>query len=185
MRISLAILFLGFLASLPVKSQDPLIQKIGFADTDYILSHLPEFKKIESELKTHASQLENQLKLKYEDYQAKLKIYQGLLPSAPEAVRADKEGELASLQQGMDKFKQEAQLSYQKKQSELLEPIQLKIGKVIEDIAKENGYSFILGPEIPNTGIILLYKDERFNISDLVLKKLGVTVTPPSPTKTN
>jgi len=66
-----------------------------------------------------------------------------------------------------------------------MDPIYKKIGKAIEEVAKENGFTFIINPQLSNGGDILLFSDEKFNISDLVLKKLGVTPAPPTPTKTN
>jgi outer membrane protein len=50
-----------------------------------------------------------------------------------------------------------------------------KVGKAIEDTAKENGYTFILNQQIGGLDVIL-YGDETADVSDLVLKKLGVTV---------
>ena len=67
-----------------------------------------------------------------------------------------------------------------------MEPVYTKVGKAIEEVAKENGYSFILSPQIPAGGDILLYSDDKYNISTLVLKKLGITPTAAAtPTKTN
>ena len=181
MRTLLIALFCGVLITSSAQSTETP-QKIGYAESDYILSQLPEAKKIESELKTHGSQLENQMKAKYEDYQAKLKTFQGLPATTPDAIKADKERELAALQENMQKFQQDAQSSYQKKQTDLMDPIYKKIGKAIEEVAKENSYTFIINPQLANGGDILLFNDEKYNISDLVLKKLGVTPTPPIPT---
>jgi outer membrane protein len=97
--------------------------------------------------------------------------------TTPDAIKADKERELAALQENMQKFQQDAQSSFQKKQTELMDPIYKKIGKAIEEVAKENAFTFIINPAVTNGGDILLYSDEKFNISDLVLKKLGVTPT--------
>jgi len=44
----------------------------------------------------------------------------------------------------MQKFQQDAQSSYQKKQTDLLDPIFKKIGKAIEEVAKENGFTLSL-----------------------------------------
>jgi len=173
MRTLLVALFCGLIFTANAQTT----QKIGYAESDYILAQLPEFKKIESELKTHGAQLENQMKAKYDDYQAKLKAYQGMPATTPEAIKADKERELAALQENMQKFQQDAQSSFQKKQADLMDPIYKKIGKAIEEVAKENAFSFIINPQVPNGGDILLYSDDKFNISDLVLKKLGVTPT--------
>ena len=65
MRIVLVLLF-GFvrLTTLAQTESNPP-QKIGHADWEYIFSQLPEYKQIENDLKTHESQLQNQLKAKY------------------------------------------------------------------------------------------------------------------------
>ena len=136
-------------------------------------------------MKTHGAQLENQMKAKYDDYQSKLKAYQSMPATTPEAIKADKERELAALQENMQKFQQDAQSSYQKKNAELMDPVYKKISKAIEEVAKENGFTFIINPQMQNGADILLFSDEKFNISDLVLKKLGVTPAPPTPAKTN
>jgi len=170
-------LLVALLCGLIFTANAQTTQKIGYAESDYILSQLPEFKKIESELKTHGAQLENQMKAKYDDYQSKLKAYQGMPATTPDAIKADKERELAALQENMQKFQQDAQSSFQKKQTDLMDPIYKKIGKAIEEVAKENGFAFIINPQVANGGDILLYSDDKFNISDMVLKKLGVTPT--------
>src|SRR6478752_6947584 len=162
MRTLLAALFCGLMITANAQSTDHPTQKIGYAESDYILSQLPDFKKIESELKTH----------------------QGMPATTPDAIKSDKERELAALQENMQKFQQDAQSSYQKKQTDLMDPIYKKIGKAIEEVAKENGFSFIINPQLANGGDILLFSDEKFNISDLVLKKLGVTPVAAVPAKT-
>lgn len=58
---------------LMANAQENAVQKIGYADTEYIMSQMPAVKTIESELKTHSAQLDNQLKAKYEDIQTKYK----------------------------------------------------------------------------------------------------------------
>jgi outer membrane protein len=98
--------------------------------------------------------------------------------TTPDPIKADKERELQAMQEGFQKFQQEAQASLQKKQADLMAPVYEKIGKAVEDVAKENGYSFIINPQISGGVDILLYSDEQYNISNLVLKKFGITPTP-------
>jgi outer membrane protein len=173
MRTLFLLLFCVFAVSAQAQEQ-----KIGYADWEYIFSQLPEFKQIDSELKTHGTQLENQLKAKYADYENKVKAYQGMPATTPDAIRADKERELQGLQESIQKFQQDAQTSLQNKQTALMDPVFKKVGKAIEDVAKENGYAFILAPQVMNGGDVLLYSDEKYNVSVLVLKKLGVTPQP-------
>ena len=65
----------------------------------------------------------------------------------------------------------------QKKQNELIDPIFTKVGKAIEQVALENGYAYILNPQMVGGGDVLLFSNERYNISKLVLKKLGIDVS--------
>ena len=171
-------LFLLLFCVFAVSAQAQETQKIGYADWEYIFSQLPEFKQIDNELKTHGTQLENQLKAKYADYENKVKAYQGMPATTPDAIKADKERELQGLQESIQKFQQDAQTSLQNKQTALMDPVFKKVGKAIEDVAKEHGYAFIMAPQVMGGGDILLYSDEKYNVSNLVLKKLGVTPQP-------
>lgn len=170
----------ALLVSLVSYGQD--VQKMGYADTDYILSQLPEAKKVESDLQAHGSQLEAQLKAKADDYQKKLKDFQENAAKWVDAVVQDKQNELQTLQGAFQKFQQDAQASFAKKEQDLMAPLYDKVGKGIADVAKENGYAFIITMNATGGGgQVLLYKDKQFDISDLVLKKLGVTPTASAP----
>ncbi len=148
--------------------------KIGYADVDYILSQMPESKQVESELQAHNTQLQNQLQAKYQEYQQKLQAYQQGAANMVDAVRTEKETELAQLEQRIQKFQQDAQTSMQKKTGTLMEPLYAKIGSNIEAVAKENGYSHILNGQVGGIDVVL-YADEKFDVSDVVLKKMGIT----------
>jgi outer membrane protein len=148
--------------------------KIGYADVDYILSQMPEAKQVESELQAHNTQLQNQLQAKYQEYQQKLQVYQQGSATMVDAVKAEKETELQQLEQRIQKFQQDAQTSMQKKSTTLMEPLYTKVGNNIEAVAKENGYTHILNGQVGGIDVVL-YADERYDISDVVLKKMGVT----------
>jgi outer membrane protein len=65
----------------------------------------------------------------------------------------------------------------QKKQSDLVNPVFIKVGKAIEEVALENGYAYIINPQMVGGGDVLLFTDEKYNISNLVLKKLGIDLS--------
>lgn len=154
--------------------------KIGYADVDYIFSQMPESKQIDSELKSLQTQLKNQIDSKYQEFQKKLQDYNANLNNMIDAVRANTERELQQMQQNIEKLQQDAQTTVQNKQTQLMEPVFKKVGKAIEDVAKENGFTFILSQQIGGLDVIL-YGDEKMDVSDLVLKKLGVTPKPATP----
>ncbi len=155
-------------------------QKIGFADDEYIISQMPEAKQIETELKSTETMLKNQIQTKAQDFQKKLADYNANLNTMLDAVRQNTERELQQMQQNLEKLQQDAQTTLQTKQNQLLEPVYKKVGQAIEDVAKENAYTFILRQQISGLDVIL-YGDESNNISDLVLKKLGITPKPQAP----
>ncbi|MCV9388532.1 OmpH family outer membrane protein [Reichenbachiella ulvae] len=151
--------------------------KFGYTNVEYILSQMPEAKQVDSEYKTYESQLQNQLQAKGQEFQTKLQEYQQGAATMTDIMRADKESELTNLQARLENFQKDAQVSLQKKQSELYAPLFEKIGNAIKAVRTENGYDAIFSTGVPGVDI-LLDADEKYDVSDLVFKKLGIT--PPS-----
>ncbi len=160
---ALTIIGLGLMAQL----------KIGYTNADYILSLMPESKQIESDLKSYETQLQNQLQAKYTEFQTKAGDYQQNAATMIDAVRADKETELQNMQAEIQKFEQQAQASLSNKRNELVGPAYEKIGTAIEQVSKENNYTHVFSSGTPGFNV-LLYAREEDNISNLVLKKLGI-----------
>ena len=156
--------------------------KIGYADIQYIFSQMPESKAMENELQTMQTMLKKQYDSKVAEFQKKLQEYQQFGATVPDAVKQNSERELQQLQQNIQKLEQDSQNDLQRKQEQLLAPIQLKVGKAIEDMSKENGFTFVLISQIGGVDVIL-YADEKMDVSDLVLKKMGITPTPPAANK--
>ena len=152
--------------------------KVGYADVDYILSQLPETKQIQADLEAHNTQLQNQLQSKYQEYQQKGATYQQGAASMIEAVRKEKEQELTDLGSRLQQFERDAQASLQKKQSDLMQPLFKKVGDTINSVATEQGYDFVLSGRVGGVDVVLFAKDEH-DISDVVLKKLGITPVAP------
>jgi outer membrane protein len=177
--VTLFVLSLGFFAA--QAQSNPPATKIGFADLDYILPQMPEAKQVEAELKSTQTMLQNQITNKQQEFQRKLKEYNDNLPNMLDAVRANTERELGQLQENLQKLQQDAQTTIQNKHGQLMEPVYTKISKAIEEVAKENQYTYILTSQIGGLDVIL-YADDKMDVSDLVLKKLGVTPKPATTT---
>ena len=148
--------------------------KIGFVDVDYILSQMPESKQVEADLKAHNKQLESQFQAKAQEYQTKLDAYQQTASTMIDAVRKAKEEELTRMQSEITKFQQSAQASLQKKQTELMQPLFDKVGDIIKKVADENSFTHILNRGMAGLDVVI-YGKEEFDVSNLVLKKMGIT----------
>ena len=147
-------------------------QKIGHINSNELLLALPERATIETEIQSHAKQLETQLlamqrelETKYQDFQAKESLM-------TEAIREDKIKELTSLEQRLNAFQESAQTDLQNKEKALTEPLIAKAKAAIEKVSKDNGYTYII-----DSGIgFILYIDETTadDIMPLVKKELGL-----------
>lgn len=168
----LSLIVLLMACAVHVSAQEDL--KIGYTNADYVLSLMPEAKQIDAELKAYEKQLQNQIQAKYNNLQEKMTDYQTNAASWDELIRADKEEEIQGLQQSIQKFSQDAEASMSKKRNQLLQPVYEKIGNAIEEVAVENNYSHVFSAGTPGFDV-LLYAREQDDVSDLILKKLGIT----------
>jgi outer membrane protein len=173
-----ALLVVGSFFAPAAHAQAPL--KIGYTSVEYVLSQMPERKQIESELKTYSGQLEAQLKSKQTAFQTKLEAYNKGGSTMTAVVKADTEKELQTMQQGLQEFSSTAQQSLQQKQQQLLSPALDKVQKNIDLVANENGYTYILNSDAGSSPI-LLHGPKDGDVSDLILKKMGITPTAAAP----
>ncbi len=181
-KILIAIFALVALANTQVQAQT----KIGFINVDYILSQLPEFKQVETEIRSTQQQYENMLQAKVKDFQAKVADYEKTSGAMDAVIRADREKTLQSEQQSIEEFRTNSSTSLQKKQAQLLQPLLKKIEDNMHTVAKENGFAYVFNSDAgAGTSPILLHAPDDANMSDLVLKKMGVTPKPvPAPVAT-
>ena len=148
--------------------------KIGYFDTGYVFSNLPEYKKIQSALDIYKKQLMAEANKKQKEMQSKIAEYQKLAtakPATPVAILKTRQEEITKLDQELRQFQQAARQQALQKENALINPVTKKVQKSIDKVAKANQFAIIIKKEA------LLYEIPGDNISDLVLKDLGVTVT--------
>ncbi len=148
--------------------------KIAYANLEYIMNQLPEAKKIEKEIKSLEKNLKSKLEQKIKLFQEKIKEFQKEYDKMKEEVKKNKQQELQELQKEIETLEKKSQSSIAKKQVDLVKPLYEKINKTIQDLAKAHNYNIVLSENIGGMPIVL-HSDKNINLSDLVLKKLGVT----------
>ena len=161
-------------------------QKIGYISLDYILAQMPEAKQVETELTATKTQYDNMYQSKVKDFQAKLADYEKNGSTMADVIKADREKELQGLQGSIEEFRQNSSTSLQKKQAQLLQPLLKKVEENMHASAKENGFAFVFNYDAgQGTTPIVLHAPDDANISDLILKRMGITpkpLTPPTAT---
>lgn len=143
--------------------------KLGHLDVQLLFMSLPDAAEIDSVMKKTSDEYELELKRMQEEIARKTAEYQQNYNSWDETIKQNRAEEIQSLQTRVQNYYQNAQQLLQKKQESLQTPVREKIRKAIDDVAKENGFLYIL-----DTQAILYKSDSAVDITNLVLKKLGV-----------
>ena len=144
--------------------------KLGYINSNELLSIMPESIAMQEELQSYARGLESSLAAMQAEGEKKLTDYQQNEASMSDLVKQDKVRELESIQQRILEFQQNAQESLAAKEQELITPILEKARKAIEDVAKEGNFTYIFDASTGN----ILYAAESENILQLVKAKLGL-----------
>lgn len=177
MKIKLVLTALVLLGSLSMNAQTSV--KIGWTNVDFILQSLPDFKDIQTKLSTEMAQYEKLYNEKLTEAQKLMEDYQKNAATMSEVIRKDKEKVLENKRQELQELQQNSESALQTKRQELLMPVMDKIQNAINDVAKENGYTYVLNSDAGmGTTMVLLVAPENDNITNLVLKKMGITPAP-------
>lgn len=172
MKIKLFITALTLFVSLGASAQN---FKLGYTNIEYILQNLPESKTIQAKIQTEKAQYDKLYQDKLADAQKMLEEYQKNAASMSSVIKADKEKSLQNKQNELQELQQNAEEALSRKQQELVAPIMEKIQTAIDDVAKENGYTFVLNSDAGyGTTPVILVAPESDNITKLVFKKMGV-----------
>jgi len=148
-------------------------QKIGYVDSQIILTQLPEAIKAQGDLDAITNLWSSQLDSMTLAYQQKLADYQKQSATMNEEQKVAKQQEIVDMENKIMKFRSEKfgqqNGEIYKKQEEIFEPIKQKIYAAIDQVAKDEGMRFIFDK---SGDIVLLYADSAFDVTFKVLDKL-------------
>jgi len=152
-------------------------QKIGHVNVEEIFQLTPEFKAAQEQLKTLGETKQKELEGMYTEFQKKETAANEKLRNRSEANKDQIDAEVNALGQELQQMQtriQEVQKvareEFEKKQQELMAPIQTKVMNAINTVAKEKGYAYVL--DIAAGGVVYFQGGE--DISADVKTKLGV-----------
>lgn len=144
-------------------------QKMGHIDSVDLLEAMPEKAAVEQELQDLAATLKEQLDLMQTDYETMVTEFQEKGTSWPASVVETKRNQILQHEQDMQNFQLTANQELEAKRIEKLEPIIDKATTAIEDVAKENGFTYIFDS---STGATVYNGGE--DVLPLVKAKLGL-----------
>lgn len=169
MKKSLILLFAAMLAfSASAFAQKTV--KLGHINSSDLMQIMPGKDSAQAAFEAEVKILDGELKAMQEELEKKLNDYQERKSQMTELIRSTKEQELNDLNQRIQIYQQNAQKKLQEKEAELLQPIIDRAKQAINDVAKENGYTYIFDT---SAGAVL-YQQDSDDILNLVKKKLGL-----------
>lgn len=162
------VLVVTLLAALAVSAQT---YKFGHVNSQELMTTLPEMEVVMNTLEEQQTSNNELLTKMQAELQSEAAKYQESADSLPQSVRTYKEQQLQSMQEGIQKFYQDAQAEMQAKQQELTQPVMDKVKKAIDDVAAEQGFIYVFDL---SGGAVLYHSSESVDIKPLVRKKLGL-----------
>lgn len=152
--------------------------KIGHLSSEAIMQQLPDAQDAQRQLDALVADWQGTLTRMQQEWKTKFDEYDKRKLIMTEARRAEAEKELRELDQRIadyrnQKFGQNGELFT--KQNELMKPIQDRIFKVIEEIALEEEYDYVLDK---SGEILMMYAKKEHDITAKVLERLKTPVSP-------
>lgn len=147
-------------------------QKMGYINTQELISQVPSVKEANSNIETYRKQLQSKYENMIKSLQTK---YQGLEQKQATGDISPKQLEAEALklkeeEKKIAEFEQSSQQKIVEKSELLLKPLRDKIQKAIDDVASENGFDYIFDASLG----VILYADKTTDVSPLVKAKLGL-----------
>ena len=144
--------------------------KLGYVNSQELLSIMPDMVKADADLKAFAKQYQDQLETMGKEFEKKGGDYQTTEKTMSDAVKGVRQKELQDLESRIREYQQTAQEKIGKKKEDLYKPILEKADKAIKEVAKEKGYDYVFDA----SGGSLLYAKDSDNLMPLVKTKLGI-----------
>ncbi|REA60638.1 hypothetical protein DSL64_13940 [Dyadobacter luteus] len=163
--------------------------KIGHIDQQFIISTLPEYKKLNQEINEKSVQYDKILKGKFDDFETKRIAFEKLTSAqTSEAILKDKATELENLKASYEEFQNSSMNELRNYFNKKFTPIKQKVNDAIVFAGRKNSYAFILRMDLnPDGGdlwpVVLYARDTTSTLTSDILKNLGVDSTAASDRK--
>lgn len=164
--------FLLFAALLLAAPPAAAQSKIGWFNSAAVMEKLPEAQDAQHQIdnliadwQEELAGMQNDWQKRYEEYQAKKLIMTDQLRAQEEKTLQEMDRKIIDYRN--KKFGQNGELFA--KQNELMKPVQNKIFKVLEEIAREEEYDYIFDK---SGDVLLMYTSEKHDLTPVVFDRM-------------
>ncbi len=151
-------------------------QKYAYIDSDYILRNTPEYSESKEKLDKLAKRWTEEIESRYNELKVKKDNFareEVLLPSEEKNKRKEEITRLETEAMENQKMRFGVNGDYFQKRQELIKPIQDKVFDAMQKVASKRNYTFVFDKANQSN---LVYADAKFDISDEVLKEMGISM---------
>ncbi len=145
--------------------------KLGYINSQEVMMMMPEVNDVEKQLAEFNEKNMKYLQDMEKEIQDKYAKYEQEKDNMTDAIRKVQEEELMGLQQRLQTTYQALQQEAQKKQAELLKPLQDKLMAAIESVSKKQALTMVYDMM---SGAIVYKSETAIDITPAVKKELGI-----------
>ena len=140
--------------------------KIGYVNSETVLKELPEAKDAQSRLEGMVKSWQDEIEKRSKDLQDKYEQYQKQSTMLNETTKQAKQKELVEQEQQLKQYQAEKQQELAVQREKIMKPVQEKVYKAIEKVAKDKKLSFVFDKA---TDVPVLYADPAYDYTPDVI----------------
>lgn len=144
--------------------------KLGHINSNDLMQIMPGRDTAMALLQKEVEDLQAEMEAMKKEYETQVNNYLAKKDQLSELIRKSKESDIQKMAERIETFQANAQKLLEDRQEELLKPIVDRAKAAIEEVGKENGYTYIFDAGVGT----LLYSQDSDDIMPLVKKKLGL-----------
>lgn len=118
--------------------------KTAHIDVNDLLAKMPEMTTAKAQLDKLNKTFEAEYKTMVDEYQTKMKKYEGEATTATEAVNETRAKEMQDMGQRIQQYRDTAQKQMQDKEAEIVKPIMDKAKAAIIKVGRAKGYQYVV-----------------------------------------
>lgn len=144
-------------------------QKFAFVDSRVIVERAPGAISAQAALQKESAEMQARVKLWQDSLQAMITAYQGAEKTLTDAQKQARQKAIQDRQAEYAKRAEELDQAMQVRQQELSQPVMAQIRETLEDLRKEEGYTFIF--DVAASGVIVA-ADKNLDLTEKVIGRL-------------
>lgn len=153
-------------------------QRVAYVDSEYILKHIPEYVSAQKQLDDLSTNWQEEVDKQYGEIERLYKAYQNDQVLLNDDMRKRREDEIVIKEKQVKEFQRQKfgfEGDLYKERIKLVQPVQDRVAKAIQDVANAQGLDLILDK---GSEVTFLFANPKLDKSNDIITKLGFKADP-------